>query len=363
MTRIFKIVVTAANFIDINEYFSSHKSKIRIISLLLLLGIGIIIGSCMVQAEEIVYSSIIPKNKEGLLPYEVVEKTTITVPEIRVESISNSWGPISPDVTSIVTQIVVNGPELSSLSLSVFCDIYFNNIKMAEGLGEDLIVEKIDSGSLVRFTTKINNNNENIAKWWLSHIQNGEKTKVIIQGELIIDLGKVNIAYPFSWQNEFQTNMLEGINTEELSNFSFGPFRLQIKSLRFGWVKIATDEVEIRYTIKIHNPGIIPLAPIINRVEYDLSLNRIKMIEGSSGVPSIIWPGGTEAVILTTKLDSRKLQTWWFSHIKSDERTSYLFRYCLLIKFLKTTLARWPKETEGTFETDFLDRKVSHSPQ
>ena len=46
---------------------------------------------------------------------------------------------------------------------------------MAGGLAEDVTVEKRTQGTLIRFTLRINNNNENILRWWISHMKNGEK--------------------------------------------------------------------------------------------------------------------------------------------------------------------------------------------
>ncbi len=314
---------------------------IKTILLLLLLGIRTIVGASIVQAEEI------------------VKEPSMEVPEVRIESISNSWGPISSDVTTIVTQILLNEPNLSSLPISVSCSIYLNDIEMAKGPGGDITVERTASGSLVCFTSRINNNTGNIAKWWASHIRNGEKTKVIIEGELIINLGKVDSVHPFWWENEFQTNMLGGVSNTDMGNFRFGLYTLQIKSLDSEWGKITNNETEIKHRVEIHNPSIIPGAPIVNRIEYDLSLNGIKMEENDTGLPLVIWPGGTKSVVFITKLDKEEIKTWWVSHLKSNEKTSYRFRYSLLFKFLGATLARWPKEIKGAFETDFLARKTS----
>ncbi|NQS89312.1 hypothetical protein HQ584_05945 [Patescibacteria group bacterium] len=332
------------------------NNMIRIITLLILL---ITVGAGIVQAEQIIHPTVIPKSKEEFSLEEIGERTTIAIPALKIENISNSWGPVLSDTTTIVTQVLVSEPSLSLVSLAVSCSVYLNGIKMTEGLGEDLTIERVAEGSLVRFNNKINNNSENIAKWWASHIKNGERTKAIIKGKLIINLGGVDLAYPFSWKNEFQTDMLGDINTTDVSNFSFGLYTLQIQSLDSEWGKITTKETQIKYTIKIYNSSKIPGAPIINRIEYDFLLNGIKMAEGGTGLPLVIWPGKTESVVFTIKMDSRKLKAWWISHIKSHERTSYQFQYYLLVKFLGTTLARWPKEVEGGFETDFLALKSS----
>ncbi len=335
------------------------ENKIRIILFLILLSIGITVGTNIIQAEEIIHPTVIPKSKEEFSPKEIKESSPLTIPDFKVENISNSWGPVLSDVTTIVTQILVSGPDLSLVPLSVTCGIYLNGIKMVEGLGEDVTVKRIATGSLIRFNNKINNNSGNIAKWWTSHIKNGEKTKAIIQGKLIISLRDVDLIYPFSWENEFQTNMLEDINTTEVSDFNFGLYTLQIKSLHSEWGKVTTNETQIKNTIKIHNSSKIPGAPIINRIEYDFLLNDIKMAEGSTRLPLIILSGKTKSVVFTIKLDSGKLKTWWISHIKSYERTNYRFQYSFVVKALGITLGRWPREIKGAFETDFLDRKAS----
>ena len=328
-------------------------------ALLLLLATGMSGRASIAQADEIVRSDIGPENKGELALEAVVGKPSIAIPHLRAESISHHWGPVSSDVTTIVTQVLVEEPNVSLVPRSVFCNIYLNDIKMAESPGEDLTVERTPRGSLVRFSTGINTNNENIARWWASHIRNGEKTEAVIQGKLIMSLGKVDLVLPFFWDHEFQTNMLEGANTTEVSSLEFGLYTLQVKSLRSEWGKVTTRETEIIYTVELYNPSKILGVPIANRLEYDLSLNEIKMAEGHTGLPLVIWPGETKSVTFTTKLESQKLRTWWISHIESDERTTYRFRYSPLVKFLGITLGRWTNEIEGTFETDFLARKSS----
>ncbi len=335
------------------------ENKRRIILFLILLSIEITAGSNIIQSEETIHPTIIPKSKEGFSPEEMKESSPLTIPDLKVENISHSWGPVLSDITTVVTEILINESDLSLVPLSVSCGIYLNGIKMVDGLGEDLTVERTATGSLVRFNNKIDNNSGNIVKWWASHIKNGEKTKAVIQGKLIIGLRNVDLVYPFLWENEFQTNMLADINTIEVSDLNFGLYTLQIRSLHSEWGKITVSETQIRNTIEIHNSSKIPGAPIINRIEYDFLLNNIKMAEGSTGLPLIILPGKTRSIAFTIKLDSAKLKTWWISHIKSYERTQYQFRYSLVVKVFGITLGRWPNEIEGAFETDFLDRKAS----
>ncbi|MCD6318704.1 hypothetical protein J7M02_06515 [Candidatus Aerophobetes bacterium] len=282
-------------------------------------------------------------------PQKGAEKPTIVIPNLKIENISNSWGPVSSDITTIITKVLVNEPNLSLVPLSISCNIYLNDIKMSEGVGENLTIERVASGSLVLFTSKIDN--ENIVKWWLSHIKNGERSKVKIEGKLIISLEKVNLVYPFSWETKFQTNILEGLNTKKMVRFNFGLYALEIRSLHSKWGKVTAKETEVKHTVKIYNPSIIPGSPIVRKIKYELSLNGIKMAEGNTGLlPMIIWPGKTKLITFATKMDNRKIKAWWISHINSEEKTHYRFSYRFYFSIGST---KW-RDRKGAFKTNFL---------
>ena len=120
-------------------------------------------------------SNLVIPLKEKIL----IKKPTVIIPNLKVESTSNSWGQISLDTTTINTEILVNDPNFYLIPIKVDCDIYLNDIKMVSGLGKDLEITRSASGSLIRFTSTIDN--ENVIKWWVSHIKIGEKTKYYFQ--------------------------------------------------------------------------------------------------------------------------------------------------------------------------------------
>ncbi|MBE0478044.1 hypothetical protein IBX65_02855 [Candidatus Aerophobetes bacterium] len=304
-------------------------------------------------------SAVSPQVGPQLLSQEKSAESTGKMPFFNIESISHSWGPASPDKTTIITRIILDDKDLSEVALSVFCSIYLNDVKMCEVEVDEPVVEKTAAGTLIRFISQIDNNDESINEWWFSHIKNGEKTTARMQGKLKISSGDETFFYPFLWENEFQTNILEGVNVEDVRTINFGLYRLEIESLHSEWGEITPDETEIKHTLRIHNPSVLPGAPIVNRVEYELSLNEIKMTEGEMGLPLFIWSGETKIVSFTSELDSEKIKKWWVSHIKFDEKSSYLLRYTLFVKVLGATLARWPEDNRGAFATDFLGRKGS----
>ena len=287
-------------------------------------------------------SNLVIPLKEKIL----IKKPTVIIPNLKVESISNSWGQISLDTTTVNTEILVNDPNFYLIPIKASCDIYLNDIKMVSGIGKDLEITRSASGSLIRFTSTIDN--ENVIKWWVSHIKNKEKTKVRVEGKLIISLDQVDIIYPFSQNYEFKTHILRDLNKKNLATIR--PYNFKIRSLESRWGKVTLSTTEIKHKFTIENIGILPGQPITD-VDYVLVFNGIQMTRGRIGLPLLILPGQRRSAKFTLKIPNRNIIKWWVSHIKNGEKTKYYFQYRFWIKpFIKS---RWQK-TYGTFKTDIF---------
>jgi len=128
---------------------------------------------------------------------------------VKIEDVSSSWGEVSLETTSINIEVMTNEPELSKVPLKVDCDIYLNEVNVVSGLGEDLSIVPYESGSSVYFSVTIDN--QNIIKWWVSHINNGERTEVRIEGKVTIALKAGDLDFPFSEHSSFQTDILQSL--------------------------------------------------------------------------------------------------------------------------------------------------------
>ena len=128
---------------------------------------------------------------------------------VKIEDVSSSWGEVSLETTSINIEVITNERELSKVPLKVDCDIYLNEVNVVSGLGEDLCIVPYETGSSVHFSVTIDN--ENIIKWWVSHINNGEQTEVRIEGKITIALKDMDFSFPFLEHSSFQTDMLQGL--------------------------------------------------------------------------------------------------------------------------------------------------------
>ena len=131
------------------------------------------------------------------------------VSKFKIIDVSSSWGEVSLETTSINIEVMTNESKLSKVPLKVDCDIYLNEVNVVSGLGEDLCIVPYENGSSVHFSVTIDN--ENIIKWWVSHLNNGEQTEVRIEGKVTIALKNVDLDFPFLEDSSFQTNMLQGL--------------------------------------------------------------------------------------------------------------------------------------------------------
>jgi len=272
------------------------------------------------------------------------EKPTIVIPDLKIITVSNSWGKVSLDTTTVNTKIVINDPNFYLVPLKVLCDIYLNDIKVVSGLGEDLKITKCASGSLVRFTTEIKN--EDIIRWWVSHIKNGERTRVKIEGKLIISLDKVDIVYPFVQESEFKTNILQGLNKRNLATIRPLNFRIQALESRWGNITLSTTEIKHKLTIK--NIGIFLGQPITD-IDYILTFNNIQMAKGRIKMPLLILPGQKRSAKFSLRISNRNIIKWWVSHIQNGEMTKYCFSYRFWVKPLSRS--KWQK-TYGSFKSN-----------
>jgi len=210
------------------------------------------------------------------------------------------------DRTEITTEMLVNNSNLYLLPLRISCEVTLNEVKILSIAEKELDIRKYGNASLVSFKAEIKN--ENIIRWWISHINQGEQTDIKIKGKLFIPLDKVDIVFPFVYEKNFETDILQGLNKK--------------------------DVVIIRpcnFKIQQFNVGILPGQPITD-IEYILQFNRIQMAKGEVGLPLLILPGQKRSLNFILKIPNENIIRWWVSHIQNGERTEYSLKYRMWVK-------------------------------
>lgn len=134
------------------------------------------------------------------------QPASIEKPEIR--DVSHRWGEVTHSTTEIITDVKVFNPNPVPLQLKdILTEVYMNNLKIGQGsvLKADI---KAKSESDILISTKLENGK--IPEWWVSHIKNGERTRVNIVLELVVEaLGNEFKFKLAETESEFKTSLMK----------------------------------------------------------------------------------------------------------------------------------------------------------
>ena len=243
--------------------------------------------------------------------------TSIGQPEII--STTYRWGQVTQSETEIITDITIRNPNPVSIPIKdIRTTVTLNNIDMAtmEPTGDMEI--KPQSDTTITFSTKLNNGK--LPEWWVTHINNNEKSTLDINGVITFDLKLTDYDYPFKLSNPIRTDLMKSLNSLSSNSFSIGDFSIRIES-ESAWGTVNKDYTELITTVTTYNDNpFIPL-PLFKSRTF-IEMNDIRLAESTSDIQTLILPGSHKTVTHTTKIDSSKLNQWWVSHITNGETTS-----------------------------------------
>ncbi len=142
----------------------------------------------------------------------VVAALQLGKPEIG--SIKSEWGKINESTTEVITKVYVYNPYPVTLPIkNIHTEIYMNGIKMGEGSAPKMKIGP-RTESVVVISTKIKNSL--IPKWWVSHILNGERSVVVVKGNIVFDFWVVEWKYPVEMSYPVTTDILSGLNLKQV---------------------------------------------------------------------------------------------------------------------------------------------------
>jgi len=122
-----------------------------------------------------------------------------------------------------------------------------------------------------------------------------------------------------------------------------------VQDFQNEFVGVDDSTTTIGSTIEVANPNPIGAGFLGVSVEYGVSMNDVRMAEGSSG--AIEMPPGNSTVELATELDNDRIPEWWVRHVRNDERTAVDVNATVESDLLGQSV---PVERTRTIETDVL---------
>ena len=240
-----------------------------------------------------------------------------------VKSVHTQWGEVSDQYSELLVTVDISNP-LPFLPLKdVESYIYVNGIQIAKGnaveIGKDRLVLSI----------KIEN--DRIRDMWVSHLQRGERSEMLIKVIPVINLLITEYRYPVELKEEFVTDIL-GMSFPDQSVTVAGRkiFVLKDIGLELGSVDNLRTEIFVKGTA-VNNA---PVSLNVRKLEYRILMNGIVMGEGTEDLNIALKSGEQVGIRVPVTMDNTKLPEWWVSHVKNGEHTTVRVEAKMYIEFM-----------------------------
>ena len=127
---------------------------------------------------------------------------------LTIKSTRSYWGDVNRDYTEIITLATIYNDNPVPVAISKIHQIVeMNGIRFAEGSSDVAAVIQPKSEATLTFVTKLDN--RMLDEWWVSHIENGEKTRIKIVLQPFVEFaGKKFVFTLAEKESVFVTNLL-----------------------------------------------------------------------------------------------------------------------------------------------------------
>ena len=128
--------------------------------------------------------------------------------ELTLKSLTSSWGKITPEEIEINHKAVIYNPNPYPIPITKLeYEIYMNNIRMGGGTTYNPVILGAEKDTVILFTTVLDDSL--LDEWWISHIKNGEKTRITIEIYSVIEIHNVTYKIKiYEIEQNITTNIL-----------------------------------------------------------------------------------------------------------------------------------------------------------
>jgi LEA14-like dessication related protein len=249
-----------------------------------------------------------------------------------VVGIDNRFGAVNETATIIETDIHVDNPNPIGINVggvSAAYTVSMNDVAMASGTKEGL---SVDTGeSTVSLRTRMEN--ERIPDWWVTHVENGEETAVVVDGTVNSSLLGQSVGIP-EVDRTVSTDIESALDSSETRPINASTPQasdpvLYLNETRGSWGAVNDSATEIEMEFVVYNPK--SHAVPVSKLSYNMTMNGVAVGSGESENTTVIEPGTTETRRTTTIMQNEKLDEWWVSHLENDQVTDLRIAFAAVI--------------------------------
>jgi LEA14-like dessication related protein len=264
---------------------------------------------------------------------------TFEQPEVTVED-EGDWGTVNESNTEVVTTLAVNNENDYAIKLGnvgADYDLYFNDVRVAEGQKRGVAIPKGES--TIELRTLIDN--AKLQPWWVEFVEANEtiemETSVTAKATFLGQTAKKDFQVgdrtmledrrPVISSMSDAASEAEGRHTVETAADEVGYV------IEDGWATygdVNESVTKIRFHFRVTNPSsTVPVPAEPDGLKANIEMNDVAIVdvEGDdfSAVgegDDTIEPGETQVVVYEVTMDNEKVDDWFTSHVRNDEVTN-----------------------------------------
>ena len=277
-----------------------------------------------------------------------------------VVSSESRFAEVNESTTTIRTEVLVENPNpigLDRSNATITHVIQMNGVLMAQGTRRGV---SLPSGTSTR-TITTHMDNGKIPEWWVSHIRRGERTQVSIATRVYSPALAESFAIPGG--RTIETDVLAAFDSNETRPVNADvPFRegpiLFVNRTSAGWGEVSETETPIEATFGVYNP--LPVAVPITELGYTVSMNGVRVGNGSTESVRVLDSGQVTPVNTTITIDATRLDEWWVTHLRQNQETTVRVTFRLQADLPVVGTVQLPIDVltyQTQLETDLLGTK------
>lgn len=246
----------------------------------------------------------------------------------RVERINSSFGTVTEESATIDSRVVVNNTNEKAVpgTTRLAYTVRLNDVTVATGAKSGI---KLEPGrNVIDVTARMDNGK--IPAWWVSHVRNDGNTTMTIQPRYSFTGIPLSSTLP-PRRRPVELRLLEPLaNGTSETVVAANRTLLTVSDRNASWGEPSEGRTPIVVSSRLHNRHEAPVR--IDGTVYEIRMNGIVVGEGRTNDSFRLAPGESTEFTTMAAINATRMQAWWVSHLRNDQRTELTVEVFALVE-------------------------------
>lgn len=270
----------------------------------------------------------------------------------RVDSIESEFGEVDDDEAEVHTTVVVDNPNDQALpgGIDLGYTVALNDVEVATGQQRGVRIQP--GQNTIETTARFDNSK--IPAWWVTHVNNGERTAMTTRARVGFAGLPVGPRLPGERQ-EITTDLLGPLGEDEESTVKLGDSDVLVVGQQDAeWREADAETTPLEFSTELENVHDRPVR--LDGTVYEMRMNGVVVGEGETDDGIELDPGESRTFHVAAAIDTPKMQEWWVAHLRNGESTDLQIEVFAVADDdgERKRLPLSVFERQATFETDLL---------